>query len=351
MLYDYKFDNIIALPFEKCFNQLFPKSSIYQISYKTIKEKTFENKTIHQIISDLTGKSPLEVGNFLSQINYQRDYLISKLEKLSHVYIVLNQYEELKSLKLENVDFETLNLSIVNYREDIFTYLFDLYKSTHKLIPNELLLSCAELANENLYFKLRETCEKLNSSIYNKAVQGGSLKIVNDCNIDIDASDYLFEMHLNATTLKLSNYLSSSMNTKSRMSYGHMHYLNSNQEIIKLIPKDIYKNMKVSRKLYYSALLSSDIQIVKLIESNLPEIHKDRILDAASTENSGKKSILLDETCYTINHISYFAHTMNYAIQSDNLEIVKYIYDLGYGISQSNLITCIRQGNLLLQVF
>ena len=42
---------------------------------------------------------------------------------------------------------------------------------------------------------------------------------------------------------------------------------------------------------------------------------------------------------------------MNYAIQSNNLEIVKYIYDKGYGITVSNLITSINTFNISIVKF
>jgi hypothetical protein len=98
-------------------------------------------------------------------------------------------------------------------------------------------------------------------------------------------------------------------------------------------------------ELYYSALLSGSMEMVKFIESKIPDIHKNYVLDT-SKNKKGQMSLLLMEMIYEINKKKYFSHTINYAIQSGSLEIVKYIHQKGYGITVSNFITAIKQSTL-----
>ena len=119
--------------------------------------------------------------------------------------------------------------------------------------------------------------------------------------------------------------------------------LNANIPLIKKL--EDRKLMKWPYEFYYSALLSGKMSMVKLVEEKIPDIHQNHILDTSrSHKGKGYSSILLDETIYSIGGAKYFSHTMNYAIQSKNLDIVKYVHFLGYGVSRSNIVTAISTG-------
>lgn len=53
----------------------------------------------------------------------------------------------------------------------------------------------------------------------------------------------------------------------------------------------------------------------------------------------------MDDTTYVFNGKVYFSHSVNYAIQSGSIDVLRYIINKGYGVTVSNLITAIRQAS------
>lgn len=127
---------------------------------------------------------------------------------------------------------------------------------------------------------------------------------------------------------------------KELLSYPIM---NGNLEILSFLKESGLWPNSIKPNLYYSAVLSGSIDMIKYVEQMFPDIHDNFALDLSQIER-GQSSLLLNEMIYYKNSKKYFSHTITYAIQSGSIEIVKYIHSLGYGITQSNLVNAIRCG-------
>lgn len=80
-----------------------------------------------------------------------------------------------------------------------------------------------------------------------------------------------------------------------------------------------------------AAILSGNIMLAEKYYINI-----DNIYDKKNT------SVITEDTLYK----GKYSHCMNYAVQSDNVEMCKYIYNLGHGISVSNFVSAIKIGNI-----
>ena len=92
-------DNIIQLVFDKAFSQITIDSEQLKIMpFSIIKSQTFENKFIHDMISNLTQKKPNVIGLYLTNDSFLRKYLFSKLKNKIDVNILLNDLDQIKNL-------------------------------------------------------------------------------------------------------------------------------------------------------------------------------------------------------------------------------------------------------------
>jgi hypothetical protein len=340
-------DNIINWLFEKIFNQLtFNGKELSDLAFDTVVKKTFQNENLYEIINKLTGKSINEISAYLSNRKFQEKFLFDKLKKKIHVQILFNDLPKIKLL-IKNgyrIDNQCLRFAVLNNRQEIVQFIIDNYPNIK--LENQLLVYCAGYGYEELYFCLRKYGLIPNISIYNKAVYGNSIKIITDVNENIAVSKRILEQAFQSNNTEIILYLlTCASNDKITINKNSVAYtiLNNNQQILFELDKN--KLIDWHHELYYSAILSGSLEMIKLVESKIPNLHDNLLLDTSRTQK-GHKSLILSNIIYVVDDKKYFSHTINYAIQSKSLDVVKYIYSKGYGITISNFITAIKQSTV-----
>lgn len=344
---NYERDNIIQWIFEKIFDQLTINSTELSVTpFEKIKSKTFGNHFIYKLINKLTGKSIEQIKKYLTNIDYQEKFLFSKIKKKLNVQILLNNLDKIKYLLTYGYKIDTLSLQLIvlNDRLEILKYILEYDNKI--ILNNELLMYCSEFGYEETYFYLVDRNLKPNISIFNKAARGNSLNIIKNITKYIGISNKILISAFQTNNTEIILYLiSKAGKEKMKIDQNLITYpvLNNNFILIKKL--EDMKLISWYPKLYYSALLSGSMKMIRYLESKMPYIHDNHLLDT-SKNNIGCMSLLLEEIMYVSDQKKYFSHTMNYAIQSESLDVVKYIYQKGYGITASNFITAIKQGPL-----
>lgn len=337
-------DNIIEWIFEKMFDQLtLDSKEFFSIPYNIIENKTFKNDKLYYIVNKLSNRPIDKIIQYFSNIEFKKRFLFMKLKKKINVSILLNDIEYFNYLINANYKYDdkTLILLILNNNLDLLKFILN--KFPNLKLTNDLLQYCVEFGYEEMYFFLRNYNLFPNLSIYYKALLGGSINIIVDIS-KIIASDnrilsLAFQTNFNeAIELIIKERLDDNkMIDRNLISYAIM---NNNLQLINMLEQ---KNLFIwHHELYYAALLSGSMNMINLIESKIKNIHHNHILDSSKCKK-GRSSLLLEEIIYKYNGKNYFSHTMNYAIQSKSIEIVKYIYDKGYGITTSNVLTAIKE--------
>lgn len=342
----YEQDNIIEWIFEKAFDQLTLECNEIAMSpFSKIQLKTFDNPFLYLLINKLSNRSTEQVKIYLTNRQFQERFLFNKLKKKLDVQILLDNLDQIKYLlnygyKINN---KCLHLIVINNRLDILKYLIE----TNKIkLYNELLMYCVEFGYEEMYFFLKEKRLTPNISIFNKAVLGDSINIIQDINRYIGLSEKILTSAFQRNNTNIILYLiSQTSQEKIRINQNLMTYPIMNNNMKLLLELDNMGLVNWHSEFYYSAILSGSITMVKYIESKIPNIHDNHILDTSRSKKKGQMSLLIGDMIYEINKKNYFSHTINYAIQSNSLEMVNYLYSLGYGITPSNFITAIKQSN------
>lgn len=345
-------DIIVQWIFEKIFDQLTNQATqLYTITAEIIINTTFGNNDIHFYINKLCSRPINVVKQYLENKIFLEKFLFIKTKKKIHVQIILNNFKKFKQL-LKNgyiIDYQCLILMSLNGRTDMLKYILDkniLKKNTE--LRHDLLMYCSEFGHEQMYFYLRSLNLIPNLSIYKKAVigPGYSMAIVKDIGEYIGITHCIIECAFQSSNTDIVLYVcSEALHNDTKINQNLMVYplLCANIKLAHILDS---KNMiNWHDDLYYSCILSGSIQMVQFIESKLPNIHTELILDT-SHEKRGNMTILLDDMMYVKNKKIYFSHTINYAIQSKSIDMLKYIHNLGYTITASNFITCIKQGNI-----
>lgn len=247
--------------------------------------------------------------------------------------------------KLVGVGYQTDSKSypimIINDQLDILKFFIEMGAP----ISDELLMYCVEFNRESIYFYLRGVGAVPNISVYNRAILGNSLLIITDINNQIGISAKTLEQAFETNNTDIILFLiqeaiTSNVNIDSNLIAYPI--LNKNFDLLNELNK--YQIINWHYELYYSALLSGSMEMILFIESKIPNIHDDHILDTSRTQKGRQTSLLLHDMIYQRSNKKYFSHTINYAIQSGSIEIVQWIHSKGYGITVSNIITSIRSG-------
>ena len=343
----YEQDNIIQWIFEKAFDQLtLDGSELYATPFDRIKTKTFNCSSLHELIHKLSTRPLDRIKKYLADNRFQKKFLFAKTKKKLHVQILIGSLDGVTEL----VDFgykpdvKCFSLAVLNNRMDILAYLLE--RSNIKM-SNELLMYCAEFGYcEKIYFYLRGKGLVPNISVYNKAAIGNSIEIIKDISQHIGLSKKILTVAFESNHTDIILYLvEQAASEKIKIDQNLMTYpiLNNNMVLLKKL--DEMGFVQWHQELYYSAILSGSIEMVSYLENKLPDIHDNYILDTSHTKK-GQATLLLPDMMYEICGKKYFSHTINYAIQSNSVEILKYIHLKGYLITPSNFLTAIKQGSI-----
>lgn len=202
-----------------------------------------------------------------------------------------------------------------------------------------LVLECG---NERLFHKLQQyNKSKLTIYHYQKAVLGGNINLVKLIGKNLMFNEGQLEIALQTNNTEIIKWMLEELKIFNLTFPPHL------TKYLILNNSSLLNELKIQwiPKLFHSALLSGSWDMIRLIESHFPDLHNKDLDCSLSKGANGNVSLLTDESTYVSEGKIYFSHTMNYAVQSENLEIMKYIHGLGYGITISNLLTCINQGN------
>lgn len=331
--------------FEKMFDQLTSDGSdLLEVPFDEVSKKTFYSEYLYQTICHLTNQPLNCIKEHLTNKKFMTSFLFKKLKHKISVQILFNDLSSITDLfeKGYQIVYQDYQLAIINGCLFILQYLIN-----HSKIPldNKLLYYAVHNRQEDIYFFLREKNIQPNISIYQCAVVNSSIAVVKDISQNIGLSTKILSDAFEANQSDIMMFLlktAQEENLKINQNLITYPILNNNllliQELEQILDIDWHP------ELYYPALLSGSFEMISYLESKIPNIHESRVLDTSKTKK-GKKSLLIDDISYKHNNKTYFAHTMNYAIQSKSVEIVDYVYQKGYQITVSNFITAIKQGN------
>jgi hypothetical protein len=325
--------------FDKIFSQLTNNGKhLYQFPFHYLNQKTFLRSHVHCLVGDLMSIPKHQVKEQLSDMAFQQKYLFRKMKNKFHVSLLFHETEVNGKEKIDN---NTLILIVLNNRLETLKKFLEVHPTK---LSNDLLMFCTEFSYRDMYFFLVEKGLEPNLSIYQSAVLGNSLEIIKHIGQKIGVTQKILEIafQINHTDiiLYLIDQIKNDSIVKSSPFINLITYaiMNENEIIINKMEDFIQWH----EQLYYSALLSGSFRMIKLIEGKFPEIHMNRCLDMAHS-SKGFSSLLLQDIIYDKKYIS---HTINYAVQSKSLEVVKYIYSLNYKITFSNILTAIKNSTL-----
>jgi hypothetical protein len=341
-------DNVIQLVFDKMCNKMTDGyKHLTMVPFKTICSSIFENHFVWECLNKLTFRSVDFIRTYLSNKKFQFTYVRSKLKNIIDTHILFGQTDKVLDLIKNNykISSSALKLAVINGNLDVMSYLISLTKPTNK-IGTELLTISAEYGYEDIYFYLRDLGYDPNIQTYHKAVMGSNTKIVTDIKALIGISKKTVELAFKGGSIgvvKLVIKTAVEEDLKIPPEYVSYIILNGNVELL----ENVLELMEIRWDpiLFYSAVLSGSMEMIKYIETKIPDIHCDFVLDM-SRDKKGQKSLLLDSMIYEIGNKKYFSHTTNYAVQSGNLDVLKYICELNYGITLSNIVNAIQLGSV-----
>lgn len=341
----YTQDNIVQLIFDKIFNQITSNSAdLLNEPFDYIKKLTFENKSVHKIIQKLTFKSNLYIGTYLANRAFQQKFLFAKLKNKLDVAICLSDISEIKFL-LSMTDIcissNSIKLAVLTSNLEIFKLVCPI-----DFTDSAILTTVVENGCTDIYFYLKSIGLEPNICIYNKAVQGSSLEIIADINSQIGLSKETIGLVFESNNTSVILFIvASALEDQILIPPEYVSYPILNENFDLLIQLDKLYQIKWFDDLYYSAVLSGSVRMIKFVETKLPEIHQNFILDASYVKR-GQSSLLSEEMIYVRNGKKYFSHVMTYAVQSKSLSVVKYVDQVGYGVTLSNIINAIQHSGV-----
>jgi len=339
--------------FEKIFRRLTLNcEEIWVSPWNSIVAKTFDNPIVHQLMSDLTTNTPEMIQSYLSDPKFRRGFVYRCLNHKVRTAILFGDRTDVQNLCTEGYSIcdICLKLMVVNNRLDMWRNLASFKFTTRP--SKELLAIAAEFSLTEFYFYLRQTYDLIpNVSVYNKAVLGQSLEIVQDINKEIGLSQKILTAVTQTNDTPITKFVieqALEQNLKPSPNLVTYPILNENYELLEWMETKLA--FEWHAELYYSAILSGSLSMMHHVENKLAthqiNIHQNWILDTSRSKKKGRSTVLLEDIIYQKGTSNYFSHTMNYAIQSGSVEIVKYIWSLGYGITPSNFVTAVQQATV-----
>lgn len=373
--------NVISALFDKIFRRIFnigKNIELEYIPYKDLLDKAFMNESVHKIISSVSLLPEIFVREYISDKKFIREYLFDKMKKKRQINIMMDEFNYDDAYEKYHINY--IKIALINNHKSLVKFLIDKVMN-NAVCPISLptpnhLFSC-EMGTDLLKLN-REECIKLmmlaveysDSEIYIDL-----LKLFDSIGIVIEPNIHVYNkaiIYANFDVVKMIDDAVSPSPKTLEYSFSSYHDENimfmiekSEEENLTIRSEwftDLIKNEKIEllekirSKLkiettfwkpehYYAAILSGNMNVVKYMEGIMnSNLHSSRILDSSKNKR-GKRSILMDEMKYLYEGKTYFSHTMNYAVLSNSLQMVKYFKKIGYGITLSNIINSIKKSN------
>jgi len=285
----------------------------FAVPWTIIRKKVFNDKMIQMLRHEM--KYPLDLPT-----NDVEKVILKKILGINTDLVLGKEQSQFNQ--------DSLILAIVNNN-------FGMIQKMPVIVTAQILGLVLEVGNEEMFFFLKKLCrENITIYHYKKAILGGSLNLVKEVGQNIMHTDGELELALQTNNTEIIKWML--LDNKKPLPEQFVKYLilNANTELLDLCKP------KLSSILYHSALLSGSWEMITLISPYI-----DDELDHARS-NGGHRSVLTDESTYVKNDKIYFSHTINYAVQSKSLDIVKHVNGQGFQVTTSNLLTCIRQGTV-----
>ena len=338
-------NNIIESIFSNIFSKIFNRQDFYEKSFASITSMTFDRQEISDLIAEYANYPERYVSSYVTDKCFIRKFLFQMLNRKVNVDILVGELSDVKRKCEQNyiADHTCLILAALNDRLDVLEYLID----TIKLQPTkELLYSSCH--NATTYQYLRKKTDMLpNLSVLYRAVRYGNDEVCGDIleyispNI-LSINEAVESNQTHISELLIDKVITSKNSKNIRKEIILYPIVNGNMSLVKkMVEKSI---IKWSSELLFSAILSGSMDMIKYIESRYSHIHASLALDKTTNVTKNSNNILKDTT-YAIDGVQKYAHTMNYAVQSNDTAIIKYVHGLGYGISASNFITALKQSS------
>ena len=323
----------------RCFLYQLPNCPMF-LKYTKITDEFLNNPTIHQLISDTTGLTTATVHEYLQN-------------NMAHLITCITQDINVTEIIMGKVNTNTnqLDLNNTSHLAYIINAIANGHYSKIKLRIKSttcLMLQVATMATtSSAYFDLRQ--HHLPSlAIYNTALKSDHLDILQDISKVIGITD----------TLALEN-IKAGFNVKYTYDAMLVDRVKTNRAIrnymiihnhYELIANDCKHVTAIE---VYSAILSGSIATLQQVVGSM-ELQANTSLQhpfafdtpntSAITINQGNQLHLLErEMVYYCNSTKLYSHTLNYAIQSNNLDMVKCVMAMGYSnVTSSNMLTAIN---------
>lgn len=341
----YDTNSSIDWVFEKAFKKITSEGkNLYTEPFKKVYESTFGNSLLHSTIGKLVRIDKETVAKYVTETRFISTILQNITNRIDAYVIMGKRYNvhELIETGYE-VDDKCIQLAIVNNDIDMLKKL--IYFSNKTPTHQHMFYSCS-LETSDIYFYLRSLNLQPNISIYNRAVTGSCIDIVSDINKIVGVSSetlkLAFENNFDPIVIFL---LQVAKTDKIKIPTEAVNYtiMNKNFELLQIV--ETYTHIDWNVKMYHTSLLSGCLRMIHYVESKIDNLHKFRLPDCSGTK-MWKSNLFIKDTVYKVNSKNYFSHSINYAVQSNSLEVVKYVHELGYGITVSNFITAIKQSTV-----
>lgn len=360
-------ENHIEIIFDKIFQQLHLDEYLLTVPYVQLKMESFFSHQVQQVISDVLKCTIGIISVYLQSASFQERYLFNKMKNMMYVYILLNNDVMFRkyisfvmlgdNIKLiENI----IQLLVVNNKFDLFLETINTYPKIG--LEHELMHLSAILGYEHFYHWFKNKNMRPNLRTYLDVVKNNHYGIMKDISSHIGLTDKITEnAFISNHTEIIKEIISLCQSESKKISPNYCVYplMYQNMEILKILIDTSV--IEWHPELYYAALLSGSFEIVNLVENHIDNIHQNLILDSSKTTKTAtifrntdidrftNKNILLKDISYVFGGKKYFSHTINYAIQSGSTKMIDYIYQKGYGITVSNLLTALQSDFVVFQ--
>lgn len=327
--------NRIYYFFKNAFAQITNKGDwLNDTPFQIIYQYTFANNSLHAYLHRCTGISLPHIYRIVTARSFIRQILTTYITCPLQLAIVLNDTYAFQKQFNDCTNNQLIYCAIINNQFEVVVALIN----AGTVLQNEMLQCACQYANKAIYYYLKNLGLHPNTVVLKSAIVGNCLEIIKDIVSIIEVSKEILEVAIENNNASVIFYLMKNAEStavdEAVFTYPILHH---NLEL--LIMLDQLYTIDYTRNFYYAALLSGSIKMIEYVQFKMSKLHA-LSLDPVFVD---EPIDLFNELTYTADNKTYLAHVMNYAIQSESLAVVQYVYHLGYGISFSNLITAINQ--------